>query len=96
MNYPSLPSLILLKLSTNLISNVVTPTTFPYFSSEDHNPYDLPNQFHKDYNFNVVDLDTSLLEEDTFNSYHSNNCQIDSQHNHLEIEIRKARLCYIG
>ena len=37
-------------------SNAVTPTTFPSFSSEHHNPYDLPNQFHKDYNFNVVDL----------------------------------------
>ena len=70
-------------------SNVVTRTTFPYFSNEDHNPYDLPNQFHKGYNFNMVDIDTSLLEEDTFNSYHSNNCQIGTQHNHLEIEITK-------
>ena len=70
-------------------SNMVTPITFPYFSSEDHNPYDPPNQFHKDYNFNMVDLDTSLLEEDTFNVYHSNNCQIESQHIHLEIEIAK-------
>ena len=57
-------------------SNMVIPTTCSIFSSEDHNPYDLPNQFHKDYKFNVVDIDTSLLENDTFNSYHSNNCQI--------------------
>ena len=71
------------------VSNMVTPTTFPYFSSEDHNPYDLPNKFHKDYNFNVVDIDTSLLEEDTFNFYHSNNCQIGTQHNHLETEFTK-------
>ena len=37
----------------------------------------------------MVDIDTSLLEEETFNFYLSKKWQIGTQHNHLEIEMAK-------